>query len=313
MRIGVTGYATAGKDTIGEMLEWQGFNRVAFADAVRECVYALNPFIPVEARRFRFVPWFTKVVFIPLQVELDNWGYQDDPIQAWNDLKNDNEEVRFLLQKMGTEVGREIISDNIWIDIAMRKAAAFEDVVFTDVRFENEAKAVHESGGVIWRVDRPGVGPVNGHKSDTGVADIDADTIIDNGAGFGSLELKVLAALEVVGVQPRDYPLIDGLDGLDAAIEEATHDGLDEDIAVDRTLPDGTFYCGACDKRFDSESTHLEVEHVEPDAPVEDLEETGWVPRVVPLGTEGDPGEIGTEDLFTKPKVDKSKPGWELL
>jgi dephospho-CoA kinase len=45
--IGLTGYAQTGKDTVGEILvRDHGFKRVAFADAVRECVYALNPLIP---------------------------------------------------------------------------------------------------------------------------------------------------------------------------------------------------------------------------------------------------------------------------
>ena len=49
MIIGISGYATAGKDTIGEILvENHGFRRIAFADKLREVLLALNPIVDLD-------------------------------------------------------------------------------------------------------------------------------------------------------------------------------------------------------------------------------------------------------------------------
>lgn len=154
--IGLTGYATAGKDEAAKGLpDW---TRVALADGVREAVCALNPIMD-DANTFRDV--------------LAVCG-------TWDNAKRDSE-VRRLLQRMGTEAGRNIHGDDCWIKIAHRKVeAAPGNVVITDVRFANEAAAIRSWGGRIVRVERPGVGPVNGHSSEAQDFEAD-DTLINDG------------------------------------------------------------------------------------------------------------------------------------
>jgi hypothetical protein len=41
--VAFSGYARSGKDTAADALLPLGFQRVAFADKLRECLYALNP------------------------------------------------------------------------------------------------------------------------------------------------------------------------------------------------------------------------------------------------------------------------------
>ena len=44
MIIGLSGYARSGKDTVAQVLvEKYGFQRIAFADKIREFLYDLNP------------------------------------------------------------------------------------------------------------------------------------------------------------------------------------------------------------------------------------------------------------------------------
>ena len=44
--IGLTGYAQSGKDTLASILvERYGYRRVAFADAIREFIYEVNPMV----------------------------------------------------------------------------------------------------------------------------------------------------------------------------------------------------------------------------------------------------------------------------
>jgi 50S ribosomal subunit-associated GTPase HflX len=49
MIIGLSGYAQVGKDTVANILvQHHGYKRVAFADKIRECLFALDPIIAVR-------------------------------------------------------------------------------------------------------------------------------------------------------------------------------------------------------------------------------------------------------------------------
>lgn len=65
---------------------------------------------------------------------------------------------RYALQTLGTEWGRNCF-DGVWADLGVRRAlealALGRDVVITDCRFVNEAKAVRLAGGEVWRIYRP--------------------------------------------------------------------------------------------------------------------------------------------------------------
>jgi dephospho-CoA kinase len=50
--VGLTGYARSGKDTAAQVLINDGFNRVAFADPMKNMLYALNPIV-VECSELR--------------------------------------------------------------------------------------------------------------------------------------------------------------------------------------------------------------------------------------------------------------------
>jgi hypothetical protein len=66
-------------------------------------------------------------------------------------------------------------------------------VVITDVRFANEAAAIRSWGGEIIRIDRPGVGPVNGHVSEA--MPFEPDEVIENDGTIEDLQdhLRLLA------------------------------------------------------------------------------------------------------------------------
>jgi len=65
--------------------------------------------------------------------------------------------ARVALQTLGTEWGRNLDSD-IWVKAAMREAEYFmhtdSKVIFDDVRFANEAVAIQQAGGKVYRVSR---------------------------------------------------------------------------------------------------------------------------------------------------------------
>lgn len=147
MIIGVSGWARAGKDTVADYLvDNFGFVKMSFAEPMREALIRLNPTISVG-------------------------GYHTElatavRLMGWEDLKGESPDIRGLMQRLGTEVGREMFGENFWVDLALSRVKPGMNVVFADCRFVNEADAIRAAGGVVWRVERKGFGPANDHISE---------------------------------------------------------------------------------------------------------------------------------------------------
>ena len=168
MIVGLSGYARSGKDEAAKILvEENGFTRIAFADKLRDFLYALNPIVSSH--------WVTGGVDDKRIWEAKDCIRVRDVIDAygWDGYKETrfSDEMRPLLQRLGTEAGRNVLWDSIWIDAALNGLDPAKNYVVTDVRFPNEAQAVRERGGYVVRVSRSGVGPANGHASETSLDD----------------------------------------------------------------------------------------------------------------------------------------------
>lgn len=156
--IALSGFARSGKDEAAKVLvEEYGFVQVAFADKLREMLYALNPYVLGEFDGMGHPHTAVRL----LQNVIDEYG--------WNGYKETmfGDEIRRLLQRLGTEAGRQTLWDSIWIDAALANLDEDAKVVVSDARFFNEFDAVRERGGYVWRIERPGVGPANNHASET--------------------------------------------------------------------------------------------------------------------------------------------------
>jgi hypothetical protein len=144
MIIGLSGYARSGKDTVAELLCLNyGFKRVSFADPMREAILTLNPKID-------------SITHVSHHVEDYGW-----------EIAKQNPEIRRLLQVFGTDVGRRMFGENVWIDMAFKHIEPDERIVFADVRFPNEAEAIKLRGGNVIRINRHNHSAVNTHKSET--------------------------------------------------------------------------------------------------------------------------------------------------
>jgi hypothetical protein len=148
--IGISGYARSGKDTIAEKLAEVGYVRGSFADAIRDALYRLNPIVIGSSPTYKLE--------IRLKELVDAVGWEKAKEAA---------EVRELLQRFGTEVGRDMFGDTIWIDYLFDNLPDGTKVVIPDVRYPNEADAITGLGGAVWRVERDGVKAVNAHISDS--------------------------------------------------------------------------------------------------------------------------------------------------
>ena len=186
MLIALTGYARAGKDTVGTVARIEfGFHRVAFADPLKRMALRLDPILEVEP-------------------DLDTAPYKaklSQIVEMYGSLDRAKElsAVREYLQLLGLEA-RETFGKNAWIKAARLDEAleAHGDVVVTDCRFKNEAQAVKDLGGHVVRGIRPGVGPVNGHASEHDLDDWNFDATVNN-AG------SILALTPQVGALVREW------------------------------------------------------------------------------------------------------------
>jgi dephospho-CoA kinase len=173
MIIGITGLAGHGKDTIGNILvEQHGYTRAAFADKVREAALAINPHV----RHGSVARRLADLVFV----------------EGWDNAKQSSD-VRQLLQRIGTDMGRNLLGADVWINALFRTLDDSKNYVITDVRFPNEVDAIRQRGGEIWRVHRPnydnGVG--SDHESEQFVEKIKADVVVINDGTFNELTWNV--------------------------------------------------------------------------------------------------------------------------
>lgn len=188
--IGLTGYAQAGKDTAAAALIADGWARVAFADALKQFALALNPIVPIRLPD-------GAPAYVPLRGLIDEHG--------WDVAKVRYLEVRSLLQRLGTEAGRVVLGQDVWVSAAMARVGArladAPGVIVTDCRFPNEAAAIRAAGGVLIRVTRPGVGQVNGHVSESVLDDDRGDYELVNDADVPALHNQMRVLGRTVGAR----------------------------------------------------------------------------------------------------------------
>jgi len=107
--------------------------------------------------------------------------------------------VREILQTLGTELGRDVWGNNIWLNAmhnrideiwaqCCNRAGFDQDVplysVVTDVRFDNEVEEVRSWGGVVWGIKGPQRIKKTGdsHRSEL-QHDIEFDAVVINDGG----------------------------------------------------------------------------------------------------------------------------------
>lgn len=181
--IGFTGPIGCGKDTAGRFLTDIGFVRVSFADVLRDCLYALNPLVPLEDGSHERV-----------RDLVDRAG--------WETAKRSTGEIRVLLQRFGVEAGRDILGENVWVDAAFGRAPDGVPIVVTDVRFPNEAKAVQARGGAVVRITRSAGHrePGAAHISETAMEGHPIDFTICNDGTLDMLRESVMDVVRSAGV-----------------------------------------------------------------------------------------------------------------
>lgn len=163
MLIGIGYKARSGKNTVGDYLaENYNFMTDAFAFRLRLAIQnVLNIRVYSDEDKSTVYPF---------------WGGRTG---------------REILQQFGTEGLREGFDENIWVKLALYESpdgrhrySKNDRVIFTDMRFENEAEEIKRLGGIVIRIDRDVAGlsgSTGSHASENGLNDYpDWDYILDN-------------------------------------------------------------------------------------------------------------------------------------
>lgn len=157
--IGAGGLKGAGKDALSDYLvEHHDFVKLGMSDTLAKALLILNPWIKVTDKD---VQGNNELVYALM---VQGWAqgfhrYADLEAALGYTLAKTIEEVRVSLQRLGTDVGRALISDTVWVDISRRcieeQLAAGRSVIITGMRFHNELVMIEELGGHTLWVNRP--------------------------------------------------------------------------------------------------------------------------------------------------------------
>lgn len=184
MIVGLCGLAGSGKDTAAAHLVARcGFRRLAFADTLRTALYALDPYVATADGTHALTDLVDR--------------------KGWDEAKK-IPDVRRLLQRIGTEVGRDLLGADIWVDMTLSGVERGERIVVTDVRFPNEAAAIKARGGIVVEIVRPevtGLAGSNGDHASEAMA-FPRDTSIVNDGTAAELGRHLAALLRLDAPDP---------------------------------------------------------------------------------------------------------------
>lgn len=184
---GLGGFAGSGKDAFADLITARrGFYKTYMSKPLEEALLRVNPWLPLTIPEF-IARFDTRHLGLRL-VRARVWIRYRDLHAGVGYVESKREpEVRELLQRLGTEVGRDMFGENVWVDAMLRDILSQDDdTLVTGIRFRNEIEAIRSNGGVAVWVER-GLAPVNAHVSDNSLAPDDFDVVIDNTGTLGDL------------------------------------------------------------------------------------------------------------------------------
>jgi len=212
--IGISGKIGAGKDTMATMIMEATLLRVAELLGIRAellaereaklvdqmCVNGTIPWVSLQAESGWHVKKFAgklkEVAALLTGVSPHNFESQEFKSlvmpQMWQNghLKGEMTYRKFL-QIMGSDAMRDHLHPNVWVnalfaDYDPQGATSKRNWIITDVRFPNEAAAIKERGGILIRINRPGI-PQSDHISETALDSYEFDYVYENEHGLAEM------------------------------------------------------------------------------------------------------------------------------
>lgn len=134
--IGVVGFIGSGKGTVGDILASEyGYEKLSFAGKLKDAVSVM-------------FNWDRAMLEGDTSKSRNDREVMDE---FWSKKFNKTITPRYILQFMGTEVIRNNLHENFWIDALENSLQKNKKYVITDVRFPNEMEMVKQNGGkLVW-------------------------------------------------------------------------------------------------------------------------------------------------------------------
>lgn len=139
MIVGLVGFIGAGKGSVADILvERHDYIKESFANSVKDSVSAV-------------FGWDRSLLEGDTP---DSRAWREQPDRFWSEKLGKPFSPRLALQLMGTEAGRDVFHQDLWIYTVERRCDPNKDYVIPDVRFPNEIESIQRMGGKIVRVHR---------------------------------------------------------------------------------------------------------------------------------------------------------------
>lgn len=198
--VGMGGLKGHGKDAFADFLvEDHGYFKTFMSEPLTQALSLVGP----------RGPW--------VRLDFDVYGAQAGEFIRYASLvelvgyteAKKHKDAREYLQGLGTEVGRNMLGENVWTDIALEKIraarAAGHPVVITGIRYANELELIRELGGWSVWIDRPLPTPerhpltdaidealgikstTETHSSETSLSAEDFDIVVENDSTLQAL------------------------------------------------------------------------------------------------------------------------------
>lgn len=173
MIVGITGKARSGKDTAAQFfINSLGYEPYSFADPLKRAC--------------------SEMFGVPLDHFYDD-NLKDKLNTFWGFSP------RRMAQLLGTEGGRKLFRDDIWIKRAQLVCDRQQkNIVIPDVRFENEADFVRSKGGIMIHIERESPVSVESHESENGIKVKPRDFVVYNNLTIDSLHSALATVMTVI-------------------------------------------------------------------------------------------------------------------
>lgn len=104
--------------------------------------------------------------------------------------------LRYALQTLGTEWGREMIDGDLWLNTLRSRLVDGQYAIVDDLRFWNEFEMLRDIGATIIRIDRPGLAASEDtHASERDLDQFVPDLILTNAGTADEFHATVRAAV----------------------------------------------------------------------------------------------------------------------
>jgi hypothetical protein len=136
--VGLVGFIGSGKGAAGDIISDFGYKKESFAAGVKDTAATM-------------FGWPRDL--LEGDTELSR-NFREQPCEFWSKKFGRDFTPREALQKMGTEVGRDIFHKDFWVLSLESRLKDDKNYVITDVRFPNEIDWIHKMGGDVIEIQR---------------------------------------------------------------------------------------------------------------------------------------------------------------